>query len=101
MCQIIQGRSFCVLSSFILNVNMNCFISQLFYNEKQGVFWFFFFCFFLKILCIYLTEIETPSESGNTSMGSGRGRSRLRAEEPDVGLDSTTPGSRPEPKADA
>ena len=49
-----------------------------------------------------MTEIETVSERGNTSRGSGRGRSRLLAEEPDsVGLDSTTPGSRPEPKADA
>ena len=31
----------------------------------------------------------------------GRGRSRLHAREPDVGLDSGTPGSCPEPKADA
>ena len=29
------------------------------------------------------------------------GRSRLIAEEPDVGLDPRTLGSRPEPKADA
>ncbi|XP_057160144.1 cytosolic carboxypeptidase 3 isoform X10 [Ursus arctos] len=50
---------------------------------------------------IYLTEIETASERGNTSKGSGRGRSRLTAEEPDVGLDPRSPGSRPEPKADA
>ena len=57
--------------------------------------------FFLKILLIYLTEIETASERGNTSRGSGRGRSRLIAEEPDVGLDPIMPGSRPEPKADA
>ena len=42
--------------------------------------------FFLKILFIYLTEIETASERGNTSRGSGRGRSRLIEEEPDVGL---------------
>ena len=48
-----------------------------------------------------MTEIETASERGNTSRGSGRGRSRLIAEEPDVGLDPITPGSRPEPKADA
>ena len=48
-----------------------------------------------------MTEIETVSERGNTSRGSGRGRSRLIAEEPDVGLDPITPGSRPEPKADA
>ena len=50
---------------------------------------------------IYSTEIETAIERGNTSRGSGRGRSRLIAEEPDVGLDPRTPGSRPEPKADA
>ena len=77
--------------------------------------------FFLKILFIYLTEIETASERGNTSRGSGRGRSRLTTQEPDVGLDPRTwgsipergaqsqnlgldprmPGPRPEPKADA
>ena len=44
---------------------------------------------------------ETASERGNTSRGSGRGRSRLLAEEPYVGLDPRTLGSRPEPKADA
>uniref|UniRef100_A0A452RTV2 Collagen triple helix repeat containing 1 n=1 Tax=Ursus americanus TaxID=9643 RepID=A0A452RTV2_URSAM len=38
---------------------------------------FFLSFFFLKILFIYLTEIETASERGNTSRGSGRGRSRL------------------------
>ena len=54
-----------------------------------------------KILFIYLIAIETASERGNTSRGSGRGRSRLQAEEPDVGLDPRTLGSRPEPKADA
>ena len=58
------------------------------------------FFFFFKDF-IYSTEIETASERGNTSRGSGRGRSRLIAEEPDVGLDPITPGSRPEPKADA
>ena len=58
-------------------------------------------CIFLKILFIYLTERETAIEKGNTSRGSGRGRSRLPAEEPDVGLDPPTPGSCPEPKADA
>ena len=47
-----------------------------------------------------MTEIETASERGNTSWGSGRGRSRLPAEEPNVGHDPITPGSRPEPKAD-
>ena len=57
--------------------------------------------FFFKILFIYLKEIETASERRNTSRRSGRGRSRLIAEEPDVGLDTITPGSRPEPKADA
>ena len=57
--------------------------------------------FFLKVLFIYLTEIETASERGNTSRGSGRGRSGLTAEEPDVGLDPRTPGSCPEAKVDA
>ena len=57
--------------------------------------------FFFKILFIYLTEIETASERGNTSRGSGRGRSRLVAEDPDVGLNPITPGSCPERKADA
>ena len=57
--------------------------------------------FFIKILFIYLTEIETTSKRGNTSRGRGRGRSRLIAQEPGVGLDPITPGSRSEPKADA
>ena len=48
-----------------------------------------------------MTEIETASETGNTSRGSGRGRSRLLEEKPDVGLDPRTLGSRPELKADA
>ena len=61
-----------------------------------------FLCyFFLKILFIYSTEIETASERGNRSRGSRRGRRRLIAEEPDVGLDPITLGSHPEPKADA
>ena len=47
--------------------------------------------FFLKILFIYSTEIETASEWGNTSRGRGRGGSRLMAEESDVGLDPVTP----------
>ena len=55
--------------------------------------------FFLKISFIYSTEVETASERGNTSRGSGRGRSRLPTEEPDVGFDPRTPGSRPELKA--
>ena len=48
-----------------------------------------------------MTEIETASERRNTSRESGRETSRLMAEEPDVGLDPITLGSRPEPKADA
>ena len=46
-------------------------------------------------------ERETASKRGNTSRGSGRGRSRLPVEEPNVGLDTTTPGSSLEPKAEA
>ena len=47
-----------------------------------------------------MTERETDRERGNTSRGSGRGRSRLPAEEPEVGPDPRTLGSRPKPKAD-
>uniref|UniRef100_A0A452SBY0 ATP binding cassette subfamily G member 5 n=1 Tax=Ursus americanus TaxID=9643 RepID=A0A452SBY0_URSAM len=54
--------------------------------------------FFLKILFTYVTERQ-PAREG-TQQGSGR-ESRLPAEEPDVELDPRTPGSRPEPKADA
>ena len=60
-----------------------------------------FLCLFKDYLFIYLTEIDTASERGNTSRGSGRGGSRLLAEEPNVGLDSRMLGSHPEPKADA
>ena len=41
---------------------------------------------------------DTEGERGRDT---GRGRSRLHAREPDVGLDPRTPGSCPEPKADA
>ena len=46
-----------------------------------------------------MTERQ-PAREG-AQQRSGRGRSRLPAEEPDVGLDPRTPGSRPELKADA
>ena len=71
------------------------------FNVLEFFFLFLSFFFFFKIFFIYLTEIETASERGNTSRGSGRGRSRLIVEEPDVGLDPITLGSLPEPKADA
>ena len=70
----------------------------LYFSTIKYVISLFFKNFFKDF--IYSTEIETASERGNTSRGSGRGRSRLIAEEPDVGLDPITPGSRPEPKAD-
>ena len=38
---------------------------------------------------------------GTQAGGGGRGRSRLKEEEPDVGLDPITPGLCPELKADA
>ena len=60
----------------------------------------FFSFFFLKILFIYLTEIETARERGNTRRGSGRGRRRLIEEEPDMGINVIMPGSHPEPRAD-
>ena len=37
----------------------------------------------------------------DTKRDTARGRSRLPAEEPDAGLNPRTPGSCPEPKADA
>ena len=46
-------------------------------------------------------ERERASKRGNTGRGNGKGRSRLPVEEPDVGLDPKTLGSRPELKADA
>ena len=48
-----------------------------------------------------MTERETASKRGNTGRAGGKGRSRFPVEEPDVGLDPRTLGSRPELKADA
>ena len=56
---------------------------------------------FFKDFIYLFDKIETASERGNTSRGSGGGRRRLIVDEPDVGLNPITPGSRPEPKADA
>ena len=50
---------------------------------------------------IYSFDRDRDSKRENTSRGSGRGRSRLPEEEPDVGLDPRTLGSRPVLKADA
>ena len=44
---------------------------------------------------------QTASERGNTARGVGEEEAGSQREEPDVGLDPITPGSRPEPKADA
>ena len=49
---------------------------------------------FLKISFIYSWETQREADTG-------RGRHRLHVGEPDVGLDTQTPGSGPEPKADA
>ena len=59
------------------------------------------FVFFLKDF-IYLFDRDTDSQREREhKQGEWRGRSRLIAEEPDVGLDLITPGSRPELKAEA
>ena len=60
-------------------------------------FWFiiFVFLFILKILLVYSQETQRETQ---------RHRQRDKQapyEEPDVGLDPKTPGSQPEPKADA
>ena len=60
-----------------------------------------FFFFFKDFIYLVDSERQTASKRGNTSRGSGRGRSRLPVEEPNAGLDSITPGSHPELKADA
>ena len=66
--------------------------------KQQKIYTFFF----LKIFYLFIRQRERqPAREGTQAGESGRGRSRLQAEEPDVGLDSGTPGSRPEPKADA
>ena len=67
--------------------------APLFYRDLRDV------GFFFKDF-IYLRERDRQHER-EPKQGSGRGRSRLIAEEPDVGLDPITPGSRPEPKAGA
>ena len=47
--------------------------------------------FFLKILFIYSTEIETASERGNTAGGVGEEEAGSQGNsEPDVGLDPRT-----------
>ena len=56
--------------------------------------------FFFKDF-IYLFDRETARERGNTAGEWERKKQAPRAEEPDVGLDPGTPGSLPEPKADA
>ena len=56
--------------------------------------------FFKDFIYLFDREREAASERRNKSRRSGRGRSRLPAEDPDVGLDPRTPGSRPGPKAD-
>ena len=58
--------------------------------------------FFIFKDFIYLIDRDRDSQREREhSRGSGSGRSRLLMEEPDVGLDPITLGSRPAPKADA
>ena len=53
-------------------------------------------------LLIYLTESERqPVREGTQAGGGGEEEAGSQLEEPDVGLDPETRGSRPEPKADA
>ena len=64
-------------------------------------FTFFYFLTFLKILFIYLTERETVRE-GTQAGGVGEEEAGFPPNgEPDAGLDPTSLGSRPKPKAEA
>ena len=65
----------------------------------SAVLWLCFFFFFNDFIYLFDRDRDSQRER-NTSRGSGRGRSRLAVEEPDEGLDPSTPGSRLEPKAD-
>ena len=60
------------------------------------------FNFFLKKDFIYLFDRDRDSQREREhKQGEWERKQQAPAEEPDAGLDSRTPGSRPEPKADA
>ena len=59
-----------------------------------------FFEGFLKILFLYLKEGERCMSGGEAAEGEEEAVS-LPSREPDMGLHPKTPGSWPEPKADA
>ena len=56
--------------------------------------------FFFKDFIYFFMWQRANQQEREHKQGSGRGRSRLPVEEPDEGLLSGTPGSRPELKAD-
>ena len=56
------------------------------------------YSFFFKILFIYSWETQIEREREALTQAEGEAGS---TQEPDVGLDSRTPGSWPEPKAEA
>ena len=62
--------------------------------------WRFFISPSVFFLRFYLFDRERQSARGGTQVG-GVGEEEAGSEEPDMGLDPRTPGSHPEPKADA
>ena len=77
---------------------MYCMVYWVLYASNES--WNFILFYFKDFIYLFDRDRDSQREREH-SRGSGRGRSRLIAEEPDVGLDPTTLGSRPEPKADA
>ena len=57
--------------------------------------------FFKDFIYLFDRDRDSQRERKHKQGEWERKNSRLTAEEPDVGLDPITPGSRPEPKADA
>ena len=58
----------------------------------------FIFIFFKDFIYLFNRDRDSQQEREHKQ---GEWERKKQAEEPDVGLDPITPGSRPEPKADA
>ena len=69
------------------------------FEFDKFLFCFVLFCFFKGFIYLFDRERDSQREREH-KQGDGGGGSRLLAEEPDMGLDPITTGSRPELKAD-